>query len=507
MPTRLLVALLAGTAMPFAFSPYHWWPLAVLAFALWIGLLAAKQQPFLLSLAFGFGWFGTGSWWLATTFHHYGNLPWIAAIGFQLLVGCVLALFPALLGWSATRLAGRDPLALLLLFAPLTVLEEWVRGHLFTGLPWTELGNLMLGTPWIGWGTVVGGLGLSLLPPLFAAALWGVTQPRLRRPALLILASGALLALFAPTIAVPRQPATKVALVQPNIAQDHKWDRNYLVTTMHRLRDLSAAHANDSDLIVWPEAATPFFLSQAPGWRRWLTAQVADWRTPLLFGGLKQMADGSAGNGAWLLTPGRAHADFVGKHHLVPFGEYVPAWVPWLHKLVPDIGDFQPATDSGVLTLSPRLRIGVLVCYESIFADEMRARIGNGATMLTVITNDAWYGHSPAAWQHLEAARMRAVESDRFVLRAANTGVSAIIAPDGAIQHTIDWWRQGTVTGSVAAIHALTPYCRHGDWPLLVACLLCVALLRWRFRHHTLAFADQLHLKRPRKGLSSKEPL
>ncbi|MDX8413869.1 MAG: apolipoprotein N-acyltransferase [Mariprofundales bacterium] len=485
---RLPIALLAGAAMPFAFAPYHWWPLALLALAVWIALLAPAQAaqaaaPFRLSFAFGLGWFAIGSWWLAPTFHHYGNLPWIAAIAFQLLIGAVLALFPALLGWSAARLSNNKPLLLMLLFAPLTLLEEWVRGHIFTGLPWIELGNLMLGTAWIGWGSVVGGLGLSLLPPLLAAGLWGATQPHLRRSAIAILLVGAALAVTAPTIVIPQQPQLRVALIQPNIAQDQKWDRNFLVTTMHRLRDLSAATASQVDLIVWPEAATPFFLAHAPGWQRWLTTQVTSWRTPLLFGGLKQRDDSSAANGAWLLGQQSSTPLFVGKHHLVPFGEYVPDWIPWLHKLVPDIGDFRPSHDSGVLTLSDSVRIGVLICYESIFADEMRARIRHGANILAVLTNDAWYDRSPAAWQHLQAAQMRAVEGNRFVLRAANTGITASIAPDGTIHHTMGWWQQGAVITTAIPINAISPYCRYGDWPMLLLALGCIALLRWRFSH------------------------
>jgi len=529
--------------MPFAFAPNSWWPIAVLALAVWIALLAPEpiskvwaeklhsqfeavfgvkqgawflhapqfrrknrpkwgsrlpfttfeigspakstpaSAPFSVSFAFGLGWFAIGSWWLAATFHHYGNLPWIAAVAFQLLVGCVLALFPALLGWSAARISNGRPLLLMLVFAPVALLEEWTRGHIFTGLPWIELGNLMLGTAWIGWGSVVGGLGLSLLPPLLAAGLWGVTQSHLRRCAIIMLLGCGALAVTAPTITIPKTPQLRVALIQPNIAQDQKWDRSFLATTMHRLHDLSAASASQVDLIVWPEAATPFFLSKAPGWHRWLTTQVSTWHTPLLFGGLKQMRNGTAANGAWLIANNTSPPPFVGKHHLVPFGEYVPAWVPWLHKLVPDIGDFRPSHDSGVLAISDSVRIGVLICYESIFADEMQSRIDHGANLLAVLTNDAWYDRSPAAWQHLQASQMRAVESNRFLLRAANTGITAMIAPDGSIASSIGWWQQGAVIATAVAINTITPYCRYGDWPMLLLAIGCIALLRWRFSH------------------------
>ncbi|RMH52913.1 MAG: apolipoprotein N-acyltransferase [Zetaproteobacteria bacterium] len=472
--------------MQFGFSPYALRPVAVAALALWLALLADGRRPFALSYAFGFGWFGIGSWWLAPTFHHYGHLPWPLAIAAQSLAGGVLALFPALLGWSAVRLAGGRRSALLLLIAPLTPIEEWLRGHLFTGLPWTGLGLLTLDTPWIGWGQIVGGLGLGIVPVMLAAAAAGLLHHTTRRTAAALLAAALLLTATAPAIGVPAAPALRVALIQPNIPQDVKWDRDWLVTTMRRLLGHSA-QAADADLLVWPEAATPFFLSDAPGWRQALASAVTRWHTPLLFGGLKRTAHDGAANGAWLMRPGDAPPRFVGKHHLVPFGEYVPAWLPWLHTLVPEIGDFRPTHDRGVLAVDDRIRIGVLICYESIFADEMRRRIAGGADLLAVLTNDAWYGRSPAAWQHLEAARMRAVESERFVLRAANTGVSAIIAPDGAIRATTDWWRQATVTGTAVPIGRVTPYCRLGDAPLLAAALLMVVVTTWRFRSRTVA--------------------
>ena len=195
------------------------------------------------------------------------------------------------------------------------------------------------------------------------------------------------------------------------------------------------------------------------------------------------MANGHASNGAWLLSPQQQNTPFVGKHHLVPFGEYVPSWVPWLHKLVPDIGNFRPAQDSGTISLTVNdnpLHIGLLICYESIFAAAMRQRLEHGPNLLAVLTNDAWYGQSPAARQHLQAPRLRGVESGRFVMRAANTGVSAIIAPDGTLASTIDWWQQGVVRGTVSPSSITTPYARFGDAPIMELALLLIALAATR---------------------------
>jgi apolipoprotein N-acyltransferase len=169
-------------------------------------------------------------------------------------------------------------------------------------------------------------------------------------------------------------------------------------------------------------------------------------------------------------APPLAERPFAGKHHLVPFGEYVPAWIPFLHTLVPEIADFRPASDDGVVRAAG-IAYGALICYESLFPEEARARVLAGAGVLVNVTNDAWYGTMPAAWQHFQAARMRAVETGRYVLRAANTGVTAIIRPDGSLAASIPWWRQQALVGRYQVSARQTGYVRLGDWPLLV-CLL-----------------------------------
>jgi len=476
---RPSLALLAGSSMQFAFSPYEYNWLALLALTLWAWLLSHGRRTFLIGYAFGFGWFGTGSWWLADTFHLYGGLPYPVAYGCVVLVGLVLGLFPALWGWMAIKIVGRG-YGFALAFAGMAVLIEWLRGHLFTGLPWTSLGNLVLDTPAAGWAAIVGVYGAALLPALLAAGLILVLD-RHRSPAGI---AAVVLVVVAAWLTPPLQQAEgtsrRAALVQASIPQDVKWDRAFLNETMQRYERLSYEAAGKSDIIVWPEAAVPFFLSRAPGWDRWLTASISEWGKPLLFGGLKITGDAADGtpeaqNGLFMELPGEHQRSFVGKHHLVPFGEYVPSWVPWLRALVTNIGDWQPAEDNGILKNGDTI-FGALICYESIFPEEARDRVAQGANVLVVVTNDAWYGQSPAAWQHLQASRMRAIENGRYVLRAANTGISAIIAPDGSITASMPWWQQGVVTGSYRPSFVTTTYQQWGDMPaLVVAMLLLVA--------------------------------
>lgn len=462
-----------GAMMPFAFSPYDQPWLAPLLLAGFLGLL---MRGYAVGYAFGLGWFGLGAWWLAPTLHTFGHLSWLVAILCVALVGCVMAALPALLGWLCWRTAGRTAWVLAA-FPAATVCEEWLRGHLFTGLPWTALGNVLLDTPAIGWASWFGVYGVAALPALAAAvvALLGMRQ---WRPALAGGVLAALLFWIAPHVGVePQGSAHRAALVQGNIPQDQKWDAAFVDETMQRYADLSASAADgDSglELIIWPEAAVPFFLERAPGWNGWLNAQIERWHTPLLFGGLKLTGERTAQNGLLADDPLAATTEprpFAGKHHLVPFGEYVPSWIPFLHALVPEIADFKPAADSGVLLLRGH-HYGALICYESLFPEEARRRVLNGADVLVNVTNDAWYGTTPAAWQHFQAARMRAVESGRYVLRAANTGVTAVITPAGSVQASLPWWQQGSLVASYYMSDVQTPYVRWGDWPLLAALLM-----------------------------------
>ncbi|RME85454.1 MAG: apolipoprotein N-acyltransferase [Zetaproteobacteria bacterium] len=232
-------------------------------------------------------------------------------------------------------------------------------------------------------------------------------------------------------------------------------------------------------LVVWPEAAVPTVLSEHPELLAELRALAERTQADFVIGSLARRRDGRLLNGAYLID---RQVAFAGKRHLVPFGEYLPFWAQgWMRKLVPTIGDFAP--DAHAQPLPWRVPIGVLVCYESLFPEEARDRVRQGAAVLAVLTNDAWYGRSPAAWQHAEAARLRAMETGRYLMHATNTGVSALIAPDGEILRALPEWRAAALEGTIVPRRGATPYLRWGDAPALVLAGLA-ALAAWRRRRH-----------------------
>lgn len=492
-PSLIFLALICGMAMPFSFAPYHHIWLAILSLAGLTWLIQSKH-PFITGYSFGFGWFGVGAWWLAPTVHHYGGLPWAVAILVPILMGIIMGLFPAIWVWFCIKIArfNGKPYALLLLLPFSAIIMEWLRGHVFTGLPWTSIGNLTLGSPASAWLSVFGVYGMAFLPVLIAVSLAFLWQKNQRKFASLAIIICIIFIYFAPVIPQLETPEHRVALIQPNIPQDQRWDAKFLQQSIQHLAELSEKEAANVDLIIWPEAAIPFFLERNPNWQHWLHTQMSSWETFVLFGGLKLFTDTNASqNGLYLFEPQAANTtqnikkqavgnqsaskQFVGKHHLVPFGEYIPSWLPWLRKIGPDIADFTPASDNGILTASIS-QFGSLICYESLFPEEARQRVQAGANVLVVVTNDAWYGHSPAAWQHFQASQARAVETGRYVLRAGNTGISAIIAPDGQVTHTAPWWTSAVITGTYRTSNVTTLYQAWGNSP---AFILFGILMTW----------------------------
>ena len=478
-----LLALLFGAAMPYAFAPYDVVWLAFLALAGWLYLLMQyPKHPLQLGFAFGFGWFGFGGWWLADTIQTYGHLPYIAGLAVVVILGFMFTLFILFWAWSFSKLH-RKPLDILWLFPTLGVLEEWLRSFVFTGLPWTALANIIVSTPASSWLSIVGSYGVTALILFAVAAVVSLFHQDTRKHGIIAIMLCAIITSFAPHINLPENPQYEAALIQPVTPQDHKWNASFVKDIMFKLLLLSE-QASDVDLIIWSEAAVPMYLSENPGWDAWLKSNTDTWHATLTFGGLHLAPKGKAQSGLYLAQKNaqrdESYRQFVGKHHLVPFGEYVPAWLPFLGKIVPGLADFHPATDDGILTMTEQKgapqKLGSIICYESLFPEEAFNRVRHGANVLIVVTNDTWYGKSPAAWQHFQASQVRAIENGRYVLRAANSGVSAIIAPDGSIQETMPWWQEGIVRGKYQPLSHQTLYQKWGDKPVLALVFLILGM-------------------------------
>lgn len=489
------LALLAGAALPLAFAPFHWFPLAVLSPAL-VFLLAAVLAPRAArwsAWAWGIGYFGVGVSWVYVSIHQFGGAPPLLAGLTTAAFVLALALFPVLLVEAARRLARPGSgLHLWLALPAVWVLLEWVRGWLFTGFPWLLLGYSQLDTPWVGWAPVLGVLGMGAWLAVLAGGLaWVCLQPRqaVRWGAL----ASAAVAFAVAGWGLDRewsQPAgepLQVAMVQGNMSQDIKWLPEYLGPTLERYETRTRPYAGRVDVMVWPETAVPAFLHQVEAdWLRPLADELRDEGTELLVGLPVYEREADAIYNSLVAPAGEPQA--YHKHHLVPFGEYVPLR-DWLGSTLDVLGaplaDFTRGARPEPLTVQGQ-PVGAAICYEVVYGATI-ARLARDSRWLVNVSNDAWFGQSLAPHQHLQKARWRAREVERPLVRSTNTGISAFIGHDGGVEKALPRLELADGAHPVQGRDGLTPYARWLDWPVVGVVLLVVVGLigrRW-WRHHT----------------------
>jgi len=472
---RATLALTLGTLTVLGFAPYglFWLPWLALAALLCLWQQAATPaQVFKLGLAFGLGLYGFGIYWIYISLHTFGGMPWWFA-GFATLCLCAfMALFPALAGYLAKRLGH------LLWAAPLLwALSDWVRSWIFTGFPWLTLGYTQApGSPLAGFLPVLGVYGVSALVMLLAACVLALAtvQQRLRPAGILVLllVGGSLLTQVPWT-----QPVGKpvsVALLQGNISQTIKWSPEHAEQTLRQYFDM-VQQAN-AQLIVLPETALPVLLEQlAPVYLDALKQHAQKQQGDLLVG-VVESKQGEYFNSA--ISLGASPTQSYSKSHLVPFGEFIPlksvfGWIyrDWLHM---PLSDLSRGTSKKPLLIAGQ-KVGVNICYEDVFGEEIAQQLPQ-AELLVNISNDAWYGQSFAADQHMQFSQVRAIETGRMVLRSTNTGATAIIDKNGQVIQHAPHDEAVILTGDAQSYRGQTPYVWWGNWAFLV---LSVGGLLW----------------------------
>jgi len=482
-----VIAAALGALTVTGYAPFGLFPLPLLSFAmlflLWQQAASARDAA-LLGFAFGLGWFGAGVSWVYISLNVFGAMPAPLAAAVTLLFCAYLALHPAAAGYLSRRFALPPALNWMLLAPAVFTLLEWLRGWLWTGFPWLNPGYSQAPlSPLAGYAPVLGLHGVTLLLLASAGALcwmW-IARPwrqwRGRWPwltALLVIwLGGAGLKAVAWTEATGSQ--VTVSLLQGNIAQDLKWREDHLRDTLLRYLDL--ARSSDSRLIILPETALPLFLRDVP--RDYLDALAAHARQnggDLLVGVPERLPDGAYYNS--VVSFGSSPQQTYRKSHLVPFGEFIPLR-PLLGELVSRLAiplqDFaRGAVDQQPLAVAGE-RVAVNICYEDAFGEEIIRQLPQ-ATLLVNVSNVAWFGRSIAPQQHLQIAQMRALETGRYMLRATNTGMTAVISPRGDVEAAAPEFTRAVLTRSVAGMQGATPFVRWGNSAALLLCLIAVAM-------------------------------
>ncbi|MBW1991002.1 MAG: apolipoprotein N-acyltransferase [Deltaproteobacteria bacterium] len=489
-----LACMLSGLALAAAFP--KWDQTYLLPVALWPLFYALQDQSpgraFRLGYVFGLAFYSGLLYWIAYVTHVFGRLPLPLAVAVMLLLAGFLSLYRALwaagVAWAARR--GASPLWV----APaLWVALEYLQANFpFGGFPWELLGYGLYRYPMLlQVADLTGVYGLSFMVVLVNVLLFLMTTRRfgplkhtMRQEALPLLLIMFCVGYGANRLAAVKQmvkshPQIKVAVTQGNIKQGEKWNPKMVDFTLKRYAELTEK-SRGARLIIWPETAAPFFYLRTPDFTAKVQKIAQKSGAYLLFGApaweLTQKGERYF-NRAYLLTPKAEVAGYYDKVHLVPYGEYVPLqriffFIP---KMVPMIGDFARGRVGATLSL-PEGPVGVLICFESIFPYLARAQINNGARLLINITNDAWFGETSAPYQHMSMAVVRAVEGRVAVARAANTGISAFIAPDGRILWTSGLNVAAARTMELPWLPGGSLYTRFGDVFAWVCILLAVVV-------------------------------
>jgi apolipoprotein N-acyltransferase len=484
-----LGALAAGALTPLGFAPWEAWPAAVAGlaglFALWLS--ASPARAALRGWLFGVGLFGVGASWVRESFQ-FSEVPAPAAIGLTALFVVFLALYPALAGYLAVRFGrGLSPaLRAVAVFPAAWVLLEWVRGWLLTGFPWLQVGYTQVDGPLAALAPVIGayGVGWAVAAGAGLVVVLAVGSPRARGMAVGALALLVLAGRLAGTVSWTSAagPPLRVAVVQGNVAQTIKWRDEERAATLALYRGLTRGHW-DADLVVWPETAIPAFAHRVWDFIAELTAEAVAHGSDLLTG--VPYADPETGRYYNSVIALGAEPGLYHKRHLVPFGEYVPLAAVLgrlLDLLNAPMSDFSAGRSGQPPLAVAGTRVGVSICYEDAFGEQVAAALP-GAEVLVNVSNDAWFGDSVAPHQHQQMARMRALETGRDLVRATNTGVSAIIDWRGRVTGQVPQFQVSVLRGEVTPRRGATPYVRTGDLPAVlgvVAVLVLAGPLRRR---------------------------
>lgn len=480
-----------------ALAPLGWVALAPLCIA--IARAATRpdvtaRRPFLLGVTTGVVMFAGTVSWTSDVLAIYGGLNAALAWALAGLLVAYLALYPALFGVALATAVRRGGVPALALAPVIWLASEWLRGTLFTGFPWVLLGYSQTTTlaP-LQVASVLGILGVSGLVACGSAALAIASFPAGRSTRRGQVAIAGLLTLIVASctwgsVRLERQdllqgPVARVGLVQGNVPQGQKWDPAYRDEILERhLRLTHQVAATGVDLVVWPESSTPFVFGRDALRTEIMRASLIRTGVPVVFGSDEVVGPKEFYNAAFVLDAGGEIRGTYRKMQLVPFGEYIPVrtLLFFAQPLVEGFSDFSAGQQLTLLPVSGR-KLSVAVCYEAVFPWLSREAVRQGSQLLATITNDAWYGTSAAPYQHFEQAKVRAVETGRYLVRAANTGISAVVDPYGRVQVKSPLFETGTYVGEVRWLDGITPYVRLGD-SLAWACMLVTAwllLLPW----------------------------
>ena len=481
MYARRLIALVAGALLVSGFAPLQWWPLAIICPAVLMGLWqgARPREAAWLGFWFNIGTFAAGTYWLYVSIHVFGEAPLFVAVFLMLALVAIMGLYHAALGYVVARWLPETGAMRWLVAVPAAwLLVEWWRGWFLSGFSWISLGYSQTDT-WLGHlAPVVGVYGISAALLICAGALtalvFGSARTRILAAVVFALPWVAGAALKSVEWTYPAGKPVTVAVVQGSIPQDQKWLDENRQTTLDLYQRLTETTLG-ARLIVWPEAAPPDLANELVSWITDMYREAHAHHSALVFGVVRASDDGRRYYNSVLALDDKL--TWYSKNHLVPFAEFfpVPSFVrSWLRLHSLPYSDFTRGGDEQPPLPAGDLNLGTTICYEDAYGSSMIGVL-RSADALVNVTNDAWFGHSSARYQHFQIARMRAMEAGRYLIRAANDGVSGVIGPHGEVLALAPEFTPNVLKSTVTPRMGLPPYAHVGNWPIVSLCAAVLA--------------------------------
>ncbi len=499
---QLITLFVAGLSLTLAFAPFEYYLFSVVSPAIFIAILLgltkvtfsikslvvleknrnnlSNRMKFFQCWIYGFGVFLGGVHWIYVSIADHGGGGPIAGIVVVPLFAAFMALYVAIAGYLSLKMASGNRSRLLICFPALWCLFEILRGFLFTGFPWLTLGNSHVETILSSFAPIGGSYFISFILIYISGACVLFFSLSAVRERITLLFSIILIFTVANNLDKTNwtdavDDNLNVSVVQGNIGQDIKWLYEYRQFTLNLYYDLSERLWTDSDVIVWPETAVPAFLSDVSGFVKTLDERAEREGKTIVFGIAHNKGDGQYYNS--VMSMGNEDGEYL-KQHLVLFGEYLP-----FRRYIGDVLDFMgaPMADFSVggESQSPlpsgKYKAGASVCFEIVFPLLIN-RSAIDSNYLINISNDGWFGDSIGPHQHLQIAKMRALETNRPIIRSTNTGISAIIDADGTIIKQSQQFEQQVLTAKITPRTGLTPYVKYGNKPIIILILVLIAI-------------------------------